>query len=225
MDELTVLRLLDASSNIIIAQHLSNGWFLDMIRTIQTNPSVDKHTQSAARRLVARIRGWEILEDALSNTQADFNGVAGMIKDIGTEEQSFGIWLECMISHLDLKTKLAEIPVLPVPRSHSSLLGASTGSVTYDDFIAFVRTFIGVASVFAVYAWTDSLGNDRCRERTLGVLRLWQGVDGYKEVARPPIRFHYVSTDALLKTDCEPFVFTQTDDFPIRVHHHGPRST
>jgi hypothetical protein len=31
-------------------------------------------------------------------------------------------------------------------------------------------------------AWSDSLGDDPCCERTLNLLVAWQGVDGYREV-------------------------------------------
>jgi hypothetical protein len=154
-----------------------------MLDTIKTAPAADCETKAAARKLAARIQQWQILEDALSNTQADFHAAADFMKDIGTSEQSFGIWLECMTTHQDLVTKLAENPVLPIAHSRPpALLGNGSSAVSHDEFIAFVRAYIGVASVLAVYAWADSLPNDRCRERTLGVLRLWQGVDGYREV-------------------------------------------
>ena len=190
MDELTVLRLLDAAANVDIARHLNNDWFLGLLETIQGTPVADKETQFAVRRLAARIRGWQLVEDALSNTQANFNEVASMMKDIGTEEKSFGIWLESMITHHDLIAKLAENPVLPIYQSPPSLLHAPL-SVSHDEFIAFVRAYIGVSSVLAVYAWSDSVPNVRCRERALGVLRLWQGIDGYREVCQVRSLLHF----------------------------------
>jgi hypothetical protein len=183
MDEITVLRLLDAVANVDIARHLNNNWFLGLLQTIQRTPMADRETQFAVRRLAARIQSWGLVEDALSNTQANFNEVASIMKDIGTEEKSFGIWLESMITHHDLVAKLAENPVLPVHQfSPPSLLHVPL-SVSHDEFIAFVRAYIGVSTVLAVYAWSDSVPNVRCRERALGVLRLWQGVDGYREVS------------------------------------------
>lgn len=195
MDEMTVLRLLDASTNIDIARHLNSEWFLDVLRTTQSSSSVDKHTQQAVRRLGSRLRGWKIFEDALSNTQGDFYESARMLKDVGTEEASFGIWLESMITHDDVIAKLAENPVLPFPQSHPSpLLRSSIVSVSHDEFITFVRAYIGASSVLAVWAWTDSIGNDLCRERTLAILRLWQDVDGYREV-RLYLRLDIILTD------------------------------
>lgn len=183
LDKPTLLRLLDASTNASVARHLNVPWFLSMLTTIQTALAADRGAKMTALKLKTRLHQWQICEDALSNTQADFHAAAGLMKDISTSEQSFGIWLECMITHPDIVTKLAENPVLPIAHSRPPvLLGPGLSAVSHDEFVAFVRAYIGVASVLAVYAWADSLPNDRCRERTLGILRLWQGVDGYREV-------------------------------------------
>lgn len=185
MDDLTLLRLLEASTNPIIARHLDTPWFLSLLAAVEAAPASDRATKKAASKLTARIQQWHVLEDALSNTQADFRAAACLMKDIGTSEQSFGIWLECMMMHQDILTKLAENPILPNAHSRPvALLEPGLSDISHGQFVAFVRAFIGVASVLAVYAWADSLPNDRCRERTLGVIRLWQGVDGYREVRR-----------------------------------------
>lgn len=124
-----------------------------------------------------------------------------MLRDIGSGEQSLGIWLASMTGHDDLVTKLAENPLYPnsggaypklfVRKGLNNSIGGMGlgGSLSHDEFIAFVRAFIGVASVLAVWAWSDSLGNDVCRERTLGVLRLWQGTD-YREVGQTSFPFY-----------------------------------
>lgn len=184
LDEPTVLRLLDAATNVDIARHLNNGYFLGLLREVQENSRIDKPTQLAAKRLSTRIQQWQRFEDALSNTRGDFDDASNFLKDIGTEEQSMGIWLESMIIHDDVVAKLAENAVLPVPHSQPPFLLRDTlNAISHDDFVIFVRAYIGVASVLAVWAWADSLGNDVCRERTLAILHLWQGVDGYCEVS------------------------------------------
>jgi hypothetical protein len=183
MDDQTLIFLLDASTNVLIARHLSASWFLSILNKIEAAPAADRGAKSTARRIATRLQQWQILEDALSNTQADFHAAAGLMKDISTSEQAFGIWLECMTTHPDIMTKLAENPVLPIARSLPPvLLQSSFPTVSHDGFVAFVRAYIGVASVLAVYAWADSVPNECCRERTLGILRLWQSVDGYREV-------------------------------------------
>ena len=187
MDELTILRLLTAASNIDIARGLNAESFLDLLHTIQSSPNVDKETQDAACKLLVRINGWNILEDALSNTQADFSQPAAMMRDIGLEEHSFGIWVGSMINHQGLVAQLAENPVLLKSQNPPLLLNRQVISVSHDEFISFVRAYIGVSCVLAVYAWADSLPHEICRERTLGILRLWQKVDGYREVGLLPL--------------------------------------
>lgn len=131
---------------------------------------------------MTRIRGWSVLGDAIASTQGDCVAASALLRDIGTEEQSFGIWLESMITHDEVVASLAENPVLPV--SLLRLLSYRNPSTlpSQDEFVAFVRAYVGVACVLAVYSWSDSLPDERCRARTLGILRLWQGVDGYREV-------------------------------------------
>ena len=104
------------------------------------------------------------------------------MQDIGTEEQSFGIWLESMITNEDVVTSLAENPVLPVVLPHLLSHRHITNPPSQDEFVAFVRAFVGVSCVLAVYAWSDSLPDEHCRARALSILRLWQSVDGYREV-------------------------------------------
>lgn len=156
------------------------------IINISMNADVDDvHTTRAAKELWARVQACAVLEDALTNTQADFAAAANALKDIGTDEQSFGIWLESMVMHEEIVSTLAKHPVLPTPLAHPPLLLRShRASISHDEYIAFLRALVGVACALSVYAWADSLPHPHCRERTLSIIRLWQGVDGYKEVNR-----------------------------------------
>ncbi|KAF5388182.1 hypothetical protein D9615_000697 [Tricholomella constricta] len=183
MDEEILICLLDAATNVDVARHMNTPEFLDNLQQLQDNSRTDNLSQLAARRLSSRIRDWQCFEDALSNTRGDFNQSWNMLKEVGAEEQMMGIWLESMILHEDIVTKLAENAVLAALQCHSPLHFRNKMNIpSHDAFIALVRAFIGVASVLAVFAWADSLGNDVCREQTLAVLHLWQGVDGYREI-------------------------------------------
>ncbi|KAF8827157.1 hypothetical protein HHX47_DHR5000612 [Lentinula edodes] len=194
LDEDTLLHLLDASANADIARYLHTDYFLDVLADFQNsaiNVTQTRTSKQAAERLAKRIQAWEVFEDALSNTQADFAAATAFLRDIGTGEQSLGIWLASMTGHIDLVTKLAENPIVPnssgvYPKLfvRNGMIGSMSvgAAISHDEFIAFVRAFIGVSGVLAVWAWSDSLGNDVCRERTLGVLRLWQSTDGYREI-------------------------------------------
>lgn len=151
----------------------------------------ERSTRSLAKQLSSRIEGVSVFEDAISNTQGDFARAAAVLKDIGTSEQSFGIWLASMVTHPDLVDKLAENPTLSVSLQHPPILFKPTAiPVSHEEFVAFLRALIGVSCVLAVYAWADSLPEPWCRERTLGILRVWHGVDGYREVRDIFILFH-----------------------------------
>lgn len=181
MDVVTIIRLMHAASNVDIARALRNDRSMNIFQQFRDVAS-SRETRKDLHRLLARITGWQVLEDALSNTQANFIEAASMLKDVGYEDTSFGILVESMITHSGLGPMLAENPVLPIPQTPPLLLSPSPNPVSHDSFIAFVRAFVGVACVLAVYAWADSVPHNGCRERTLGVLRLWQTVDGYREV-------------------------------------------
>ncbi|KAF9037810.1 hypothetical protein BDZ89DRAFT_1061396 [Hymenopellis radicata] len=177
LDDSALLYLLDAVANADLARHCGSEEFTGILTQCLESPTSDKATKTTARRLIDRIHAWSSLEDALSNMSDEYDACIGMIKDIGTEEKSLGIWLESMVLHQDLVTKLAEnsVPSSPVYPS-------SSGCVNHDGFITYVRAFIGVATVFVVWAWADSIGHDECRERTLAIVRLWQNVEGYREI-------------------------------------------
>ncbi|PSR93814.1 hypothetical protein PHLCEN_2v4709 [Hermanssonia centrifuga] len=183
MDESTLLDLLDATSNADIARHLSAKWFIDTVKSIENDASSDRETRTVARQLLARLEGMSVFEDALTNTQGDFSRAAATLKEIGEREQSFGIWLESMVTHQDLMDKLGENPTMTVPLQHPPLLFSNTEtSVSHEEFVAFLRALIGVSCVLAVCAWADSLPDQYCHEFILGILRLWQGIDGYREI-------------------------------------------
>lgn len=118
------------------------------------------------RKLRARMQDWQALEDALSNTQADFTTAALMLRELGMEEQPFGVWLTSMVSHEDLLNRLRENPAFTLQQVNpqSRVAWATTGA-SHEEFIAFLRAYIGVAGVLAVFAWADSLPDDQCREK------------------------------------------------------------
>ncbi|KAI9000679.1 hypothetical protein BD414DRAFT_511352 [Trametes punicea] len=203
-DETTLMRLLYAAANADVAKRLDTPGFLELLSSLASDYITDRDIRNIAKRLLARLRGWYLLEDAFSNTQGDFVTSASMLKDVGAEEQSFGIWLESMISHNDVVSSLAENPVLPVTLPRLLSHRAAQVAPSQDEFIAFVRAFVGVACVLAVYAWSDSLPDERCRARTLGILRLWQSVEGYREVVNQQLLLRQMTFRLECMTDNDP---------------------
>ena len=191
---------------------------METLHELEKGLTVDKATRQLARQLLDRLEGVSIFEDAISNTQGDFARAAAVLKDIGSSEQSFGIWLASMVTHHDLVDKLAENPILSVPLQHPPLLFKQNAIVvSHDEFVAFLRALIGVSCVLAIYAWADSLPEPLCRERTLGILRLWQDVDGYREVNFRTHLFHPFKIDHIT-SDPQSSPSASADDIPPRVH-------
>lgn len=184
LDEDTVGFLLEATANPDIARKLNDPAFRETVNLTIRNMTHDRHMGTVSRQLLSRIDGVAALEDAISNTQGDFARAADTLKDISRQEMSFGVLLESLVTHPDLVDKLAENPTMSASLTAlPALLSNSNTSISHDDFIASIRAYIGISCVLAVYAWADSLPDESCRERALGVLRLWQGVDGYREVS------------------------------------------
>ncbi|TFK66555.1 hypothetical protein BDN72DRAFT_799775 [Pluteus cervinus] len=205
LTESTLLRLLEASSNPIIASHFNSPAFLQTLNECQSSPTTPQPVRILVRRLISRVHCWTTFQDALSNTRGDFADSARLLCDVGLDEGSIGIWLISMITHEEVVTKLGENPVLPSssqPPQPPALLEEPTSEVSHDEFINFTRAYIGVAGVLAVWAWADSLGHDTCREQALAILHLWQGVDGYREVVNHLLllrqltrRLEWITTD------------------------------
>ncbi|KAL4076344.1 hypothetical protein J3A83DRAFT_4411043 [Scleroderma citrinum] len=181
LDEDTVFALLDASTNPDIARLLDTDWFRSTLESVRELPAVEPEIKKGIRRLAGRLRNWRIFEESLLNPDGDFASAIQFMKDVGSEEKSFGIWLSCMTTHDDLLSIVQNAPSLEW--NHASALWDTVFTdVSHADFLGLVKAYVGVACVLAVYAWSDSLPNDHCRERTLGVLRLWQDVPGYREI-------------------------------------------
>lgn len=220
MDEVTLYRLTDAAANPDISRHLQTDWFLSALDAITKDMNNDRATRSAARHLLSRIQGSAVVEDALSNTQGDFSRAAEYLADASSQEASFGVWLASFVTHEGLVKKLSENPIIPTSTQYPPLLlKRNKPLVSHDEFVAFVRAFIGVACVLAVYAWADSLPDRQCRERVLGILRLWQDVDGYREVSQlcpTQARFRLPTSDQILDTQSP--LASPSNDISIGMH-------
>lgn len=184
LDEDTIYCLLDAAANIEIARYFSEDEaFFSSLKEIQSSPKTDKLNAKGLKKLIARIYGWQFFEHALTNANGDFDTSAAFLKDIAAGEHSLGCWLECMVIHDNLTSKLEEASVPSHSQSPPLLFQERHSPVSHPQFLTFVRALLGISAVLAALSWSDSIGNNLCRERALGLLVLWQGVDGYREVS------------------------------------------
>ncbi|KAI0310418.1 hypothetical protein OF83DRAFT_874002 [Amylostereum chailletii] len=211
LDEDALEQLLVAASNPDIARYLTDLKFPELLQSMQHNASFPRGLQHAAQRLHERLQGWTALGDALWNTQAQFPVARAFLHTAGADEPSFGVLLHVLVAHSDVVTRLAENPVL----ADTPLVAEDeAGSTSQDEFIAFLRAWVGVASVLAVYAWADSVPNERCRERALGILSLWQDVKGYREI----VNHLMLSRQMVFRLEC-----MMDDAEPTRSGFHAER--
>ena len=183
LDRLTLLDLLDACANSDVARHV--GGLPQVMRALESLR--DGHGGAAevklpAKQIIDLIRGWDNFEDALTNTQAQFQDATVFLEQITVDEMAFGTWLLAVTTNPRLVDKLSDNPVSMHPLPHPPSLWTSSSTHSHDNFIAFVRAIIGVAAVIAVYAWSDSVPLFETRAKALSLLRLWQNVNGYREV-------------------------------------------
>lgn len=173
--------------------------------------------KKACRRLSDRVGSWTVFDQALSGVpDADYTRAALFLKDIGKEEKSFGIWLSCITTHEDLLAKIRDAPAYEGVYPPDLMSGLKPSEdISHSEFMAFVRAYVGVASVLAVYAWSDSLPNLHCRERTLGVLRLWQEIPGYRAVCHT---YHYFAQLLTSVSDHLPPTTSTPNDLPPGMH-------
>lgn len=92
------------------------------------------------------------------------------MKDIDLEEKLLGMWLSCMTIHEELLSAVWNAQSLE--DNLTGHFGICINRRFVANFLAFVKAYIGVACMLAVYASSNSLLNDHLRERTFGVLKL-----------------------------------------------------
>jgi len=222
LDETTIHCLSEAAANVEIARYFSESIaFMQSLETLESSSRTENSIRKALQKLLARIRGWQTFEDALTNPDGDFLTSMAFLKDISVDEFALGCWLECMLNHEDLVNKLADGPIPEGPWSAPPLLFQERHSeISHTTFIMFIRAFIGISTVLAMLAWSDSLGDDPCCERTLNILVVWQGIDGYREVGHTchcPCPIAHDTHAAL-----EPFPSPSADDSPLGMDQERP---
>jgi hypothetical protein len=181
LDRLTILDLVDACANVEIARHLGGiAPVLQRLSALRDGHGGDAEAGMPAKQILDVMNGWDAFEDALTNTQGRFEEATTFLEQITVDEMTFGTWLLTMITNPRLVEKLADNPEA---HTHLQNLWSSPDIQSHDNFVAFVRALIGVAAVVVVYAWADSVPIFETRAKALSLLRLWQKVDGYREVS------------------------------------------
>jgi hypothetical protein len=159
MDEDTLDYLLVAAANPDIAKSFTAANLPKTLETVASRPGVDPYVKRAALRVIDRLRSWDALSVAIQGGDLSFALAKEVLRDLGSDEASFGVTLHALVTHPDLAATIAET-----------------------ESLVELRTWVGVACVLAAYAWADSVPNELCRSRAFGIMRVWQSVPRYREV-------------------------------------------
>lgn len=159
MDDDTLDHLLVAAANPDIAKEFAAANLSKELEAIASRPGVVPYVKRAAQRVIDRLRGWEVLSAAIRDPDSSFIPAREVLRDLGSDESSFGVALHAFVTHPDLAATVAE----------------AEGLVE-------LRAWVGVACLLAAYAWADSVPNELCRSRAFGIMRVWQNIPHYREV-------------------------------------------
>jgi hypothetical protein len=159
MDEDTLDYLLVGAANPDIAKEFTAAKLPKELEAVASRPGVDPYVKRAARRVIDRIRGWDVLSAAIRAPNSSFVPAREVLRDLGSDESSFGVALHALVTHPDLAAAIAE----------------AEGLVE-------LRAWVGIACVLAAYAWADSVPNELCRSRAFGIMRVWQNIPHYRKV-------------------------------------------
>jgi hypothetical protein len=136
-----------------------------------------------------RAEGNLSFEEFLVNKDAVGDDCVCWLREVCMTERSLGIWLLSMIEHSTRVVSLGECAILDTdvrsfrsPWAASSCGRSNQSPVEFDDTIALIRGLIGVAAVFAVFAWSDSIDDHATTTRCLSIIRSWQHSDEYREL-------------------------------------------
>ncbi|KIY73864.1 hypothetical protein CYLTODRAFT_152907 [Cylindrobasidium torrendii FP15055 ss-10] len=179
LDDDILTHLLDAASNADFAKHCRASSIPAVMKRYVEYPTTPPAGRRLARRLLDRLEGWPIFELSLSQPSSDpstFARPLAFLNDFAREEKCLGIWLESMMLEPGLVDMLAQ-----KPPADSAILPVANPQ-TRSEFETYLRAFLGVAAVFVVWAWSDSLPEPVCRDRCLGIIKLWQMTDGYRDI-------------------------------------------
>ncbi|KZT42990.1 hypothetical protein SISSUDRAFT_800120 [Sistotremastrum suecicum HHB10207 ss-3] len=171
-----------AVANPSLARILDRDSWRNSILDVIQNP-VTSSSQDACTLLRERILGQRAFDKLSLDGINEQHLIFDWLWNIGSREQSLGIWLSAIIEDTSFSSACADINGIASPEPLKPLVYYKNGlEATNRELLSLVRAFIGVASCLAAFAWADSLPDKHCRARLIKVFRLWQQMDGYSEI-------------------------------------------
>lgn len=182
LDKHILERLHDAAANPRIARALGSTSVLATLQSFRNAHATSRLAKQAAIALQQRVMGWERFEKVLLGPTPDLVSVASWLKELASEDMSFGVFLLSILESETLPLRVSQLPKQDPPLSPTALWN-STSLVSFPEFSAFLRAYVGLAYVVVVACWAENVADTSSIERIFAMLRLWQEVEGYREVS------------------------------------------
>jgi hypothetical protein len=168
-------------ANPAIAQQLRDQGALPLLdRLIHEHPRGRK-LREVAQALADRITGWQELVEAMDDPAVPWGPSLKWIREITTDETSFALFLIA----LRLQEPFSRILKSGV-RPETQLLAfwphKEGREASLEERRAFLKALVGIGMILPVFCWTNSEGMHDVLKKTLALFRVWQLVDGYREV-------------------------------------------
>jgi hypothetical protein len=182
LDKHILERLHDAAAHPTIARALGSPSVLATLQSFRNAHAPSRLAKQAAAALQQRVLGWERFEKALLGPVPDLVNVVSWLKELASEDMSFGVFLLSLLESESLLLRVSQLPIQEPPVSPTALW-SSTSLASFPEFAAFLRAFVGLAYVVVVTCWAEYVADTSSTGRIFAMLRLWQEVDGYREVS------------------------------------------
>ncbi|GJJ07278.1 hypothetical protein Clacol_001478 [Clathrus columnatus] len=180
LDKHIIERLHDAAAHPSIARCLGSPSMMSNLDSFLTLYTTNLPAKQATIALQDRVRGWEEFEKSIQGGSADIPLLMHWIRKLTSEDITCGIFLNYLISDTFSATRREYF--LHIDRLHFIPSWSSASLVTFPEFLAFLKAFIGISSTLAVFSWAVDLGAHECVEKFLSIARLWQEVPAYEKI-------------------------------------------
>jgi len=168
-------------ANPVISQQLRDQGALPLLdRLIREHPRGRK-LRKAAQALVDRITGWNELTDAMVDPSVPWGPSLKWIREITADETSFALFLIALRLQEPF-SRIIKSEVRPETQVLTFWPHQEGREASLEERRAFLKALVGIGMVLPVFCWTNSEGMHDVLKKTLALFRLWQLVDGYREV-------------------------------------------
>ena len=168
-------------ANPAIAQQFRDQGAIHLLdRLIHDHPRGRK-LRGAAQALAERIAGWHELTEAMSDPFVPWGPSLKWIREITADETSFALFLIALRLQEPF-SRLIRSEVRPETQVLAFWPNQEGREATLEERRAFLKALAGIGMVLPVFCWTNSEGMHDVLKKTLALFRVWQLVDGYREV-------------------------------------------